>query len=555
MMSASSQEQTLASLLPALPGSWQLLRACQDPERQARSALRSLLGPNAQCAFCREHRIDASSSLEDYRQRVPIRDHQALGPWLERSCAGQPGVLTTDPVLRTTRTSGTTATAKTLPLTRGLERAFASAQQLWIDAVMRQTPTTTTGTFYVLATTGPPAHPPSGPETLGSVGTLAAGSSTALGLVRSGSLQGRLQIPPPTLSQMDDYELRMYLTLLDALGRDLSALVAVSPSTLVLLFERLDRWAEALAYDLRRGSITWQGAALPAAALPAHSAQPERSAQLAEQLRRHGVLRPRGAWPALALLCCWTAGPSARYRPYLDELSGNLPVHDPGYAASEGWFAPALVCGSPAALPLASHYLFEWLEPDATSCDPTVAWADLEIGRRYRLVVTTPAGLFRYDTEDLVEVTGKLGALPLISFCRRAGAVVSVVGEKLTETQLVEAVRRAEKRLDLVVRDFVAEAVFATQPPAYYRLRVALVQPAGAPRQPRAEALAAAIDEALSEVNIEYQHKRNTGRLGAARIELLGIEAFVAERGDRAAAGAPDAQLKTLHLRLEVAIE
>ncbi len=549
--SPAEHTQTLAAALPSWPGGWQLLRACQAPERHARSVLRDLLGRNAGSAFCRAHELDATTSLAAYRQRVPIRNYQALSPWIERSCGGDSAVLTRDAVRRITRTSGTTAAPKSLPLTRGLERAFAAAQQLWISAVMEQTAATRQGVIYVLATAGQPTALSSSPGHDVTDGGISLGSSTALGLVRPSALQGRLHLPPPSLSQVADYDLRLYLTLLDALSRDLSMLVAVSPSTLVLLFERLGQWGEALVSDLQHGTVHWRDSPLPAELLATHTPQPERAARLRRLIRQHGALRPRQAWPALALLSCWTAGPSARYRPYLDNLSEGLPVHDPGYAASEGWFAPALMCGSPAALPLASHYLFELLEPEASSDDPTVPFAELALGRRYRLVVSTPAGLYRYDTEDLVEVRGRLGKTPLICFCQRAGAVVSVAGEKLTETQLVEAMCRAEKRLGIVVRDFVAEAVFDALPPPYYRLCAALTEP----NDDALEALAASVDEALCEVNIEYRLKRSTGRLGPARVDEVGVDAFIAERRARADEGGPDAQLKTLHLRLDVATD
>ena len=86
--SPAEHTQTLAAALPSWPGGWQLLRACQAPERHARSVLRDLLGRNAGSAFCRAHELDATTSLAAYRQRVPIRNYQALSPWIEDHCEG-----------------------------------------------------------------------------------------------------------------------------------------------------------------------------------------------------------------------------------------------------------------------------------------------------------------------------------------------------------------------------------------------------------------------------------------------------------------------------------
>ena len=56
---------------------------------------------------------------------------------------------------------------------------------------------------------------------------------------------------------------------------------------------------------------------------------------------------------------------------------------------------------------------------------------ELELGERYYVVVTTNAGLYRYNTNDIVEVTGFYHKIPIVKFVGRINNFSDIVGEKL----------------------------------------------------------------------------------------------------------------------------
>lgn len=56
---------------------------------------------------------------------------------------------------------------------------------------------------------------------------------------------------------------------------------------------------------------------------------------------------------------------------------------------------------------------------------------ELELGERYCVVVTTNAGLYRYNTNDIVEVTGFYHKIPIVKFVGRMNNFSDIVGEKL----------------------------------------------------------------------------------------------------------------------------
>ena len=85
---------------------------------------------------------------------------------------------------------------------------------------------------------------------------------------------------------------------------------------------------------------------------------------------------------------------------------------------------------------LAGHVL-EFVGDDG---EPRLAW-EVRGGDEYRLVVTTEAGLYRYDLGDVVRVSGWFMGAPRLVFVRKAGNVLNAMGEKVTEDQVVD--RRA----------------------------------------------------------------------------------------------------------------
>jgi len=69
---------------------------------------------------------------------------------------------------------------------------------------------------------------------------------------------------------------------------------------------------------------------------------------------------------------------------------------------------------------------------------------ELEKGKRYSIFVTTFAGLYRYDMNDLVEVTDFYGTIPTIQLVQKINGIITMTGEKLHERQFIEAVHQAE---------------------------------------------------------------------------------------------------------------
>jgi hypothetical protein len=156
------------------------------------------------------------------------------------------------------------------------------------------------------------------------------------------------------------------------------------------------------------------------------------------------------------------------------------------------------------------------------------------------VVVTTVDGLYRYDMNDIAEVVDRHHRAPTLTFIQKGKGVTNITGEKLHESQLIAAVVNAG-RGDVPGAGFflaLADDVSAT-----YRLYLEAPLPAS-PGE-----IAAAVDEHLAGLNIEYRAKRASGRLGPVRAFEVVPGTGDAYRRWCLGEGQRDAQFKVMHLQ------
>ncbi|UMB59720.1 GH3 auxin-responsive promoter family protein [Lutibacter sp. A80] len=69
-------------------------------------------------AFGKDHNFDKIQNYQDFKSQVPIRDYEALKPYIDRVVAGESDVLWKGKPLYFAKTSGTTSGTKYIPLTK-----------------------------------------------------------------------------------------------------------------------------------------------------------------------------------------------------------------------------------------------------------------------------------------------------------------------------------------------------------------------------------------------------------------------------------------------------
>ena len=78
----------------------------------------------------------------------------------------------------------------------------------------------------------------------------------------------------------------------------------------------------------------------------------------------------------------------------------------------------------------------------------------LEAGKKYELIITNEAGLYRYCLKDVVAVTGFRGKSPLIRFAYRKEQVINLAGLHMTMEHTTETIRLLEKALHTNINDY-----------------------------------------------------------------------------------------------------
>jgi hypothetical protein len=489
--------------------------AAHERTRQTQDrVLVELLTAHAGTAFARDHGLAAVHTYEEFRRAVPVRAYEALRPYMDRVLAGETAALLPPgrPVLMYSRTSGTTGLPKHIPVTPRFLAEMRRGWNIFGVKTLQDHPAAWLRPILAISASMHEAVSPTGLPCGAISGLLAA---TQKRIVR------RMYVAPPQVSDCcHDPHVRYYLLLRCGVGRNVSLITTANPSSTIKLVEAGQANAERLIRDVADGTCTPPGG-LPAELARLLRFRPNRALarRMADGLARDGVLLPKHFWN-VEILCNWTGGTLGLYLRRLKELFGGAAIRDIGLLASEGRFSLPLADGTPAGVAEITANFLEFIPAGDYGRDnpPTLRAHELEVGQEYFLVVTNWAGLWRYSLDDRIRVTGQLGQSPVFEFLCRGLRTASITGEKITEGQVVEAMRRAAADLGAAVDHFTLQGRFAATP--YYELCLELTDgwsPA---------ALAEGLDRALADLNIEYDGKRATHRLGPIRPVAVPVGTF-----------------------------
>ncbi len=410
--------------------------ASRDPARQQAELLRSLLRANGRTSFGIDHDFDSIGTVEDFRRAVPVRSHSEIEPWISRIAAGEPNVLTRDDVVASEETSGTSSGRKLIPYTAASLRAFRAAILPWLSSLARRRPVITRGLAYVAAS--PVTRTPRRLPCGLPVGLPSEGAY--LGAELAEALGAVMAVPPPSAHDIEVWRATTVERL--AKCKDLTFISIWSPTFLLELLEAL----------------------------------------------------PRNAWPRLDTISMWTDGASAAYAQRVAEHFPGVHIDAKGLLSTES-AVTLRIDDEPGCIPALMSAFLEFVAADG-QC---LLSHDLQTGTTYRVVITTPGGLYRYDTADEVRCVGIVNDLPRLEFVGRAGLVSDLVGEKLTEGFVSGAVAALSEPASLVPQD---------APNPHYEIWV------DAPDSGNGEGVARCVDDCLRR-NVQYAYARDLGQLRA----------------------------------------
>ena len=348
--------------------------------------------------------LSAIQSVEEFRRLVPLSKWDDYVPAVERIKAGDANVLTGEPVKLLEPTSGSTAAKKLVPYTAGLSRQFRGGIQPWLYDLYANFPVATGRSYW--SVTPAVTHP----SDVSKVPVGFAADAEYLGPLASKAMEQVFAVSQSVAraQSMDDFRLQTALQLLDA--GDLTLVSVWNPTFFTLQLEWMSEHADSLVPWLKRA-------------------------------RRLGGSVQAGdwqwVWPKLAVISCWADANAALPAERLRTQFSHAQLQPKGLLATEAIVSIPITRAGGAVLAARSHF-FEFL----TDKGDALLANEVQEGQTYEVVVTTAGGLYRYRMGDLVQVTGFHGVLPVLRFVGRSDRVSDLVGEKLSEALVTEALRR-----------------------------------------------------------------------------------------------------------------
>ena len=110
--------KSLLALRFALRVSRKVSKWAKKPIETQEKVFRNLISSATKTAFGQDHDFISINSYEDFKKRVPIRDYEALKPYVDRVVSGESNVLWEGKPIYFAKTSGTTSGVKYIPITK-----------------------------------------------------------------------------------------------------------------------------------------------------------------------------------------------------------------------------------------------------------------------------------------------------------------------------------------------------------------------------------------------------------------------------------------------------
>jgi hypothetical protein len=458
--------------------------------------------------FGREHHFGSIRTIDDFRKNVPVRDFEGHRPYIERMCNGEQNILFPGKALMYGTTSGTTNKPKFIPVSDNyFNYTYKEMSRLWLYTCMRDNPHMYDGKSLSAVA----------PETEGKTndGTSYGSISGAVYRNIPKILKSTCSNPYPII-EMPDYIMKYYGMMRFALPQNITYIVCPSASNLFQFHNTVMNNSEDLIRDIHDGTlrkdvfgmISVNGRdEINAALYP----EPHKAKVLESLIKKHGTdLRPKHYWPNVSLINIWKQGNFARLIKQIDGYySDQTVLREFGYQASEA--RAGIVLGNQWDYSvLAAHmYHFEFIPETERDCSNphTLLAHELEIGKRYFILFSNTSGLYRYDINDIIEVTGMYNEFPLFKFIQKGEGTTSLTGEKITEAQIIQAIEDSAGIHNVTVKFYT---MFCDLNDQHYRLYVEFASDTA---ELKKADFIYVVDAQLKTINREYEAKRGSGRL------------------------------------------
>ncbi len=506
----------------------------KDPLKAQNNVLKKIIRRNKNCELGRKLNLKDIHSIKEFQDKVPLSSYADYEPYVDRMINnGEDRLMFSGKNIRYASSSGSVGKPKILP---------KGVNDLWKMQCIGFSASVATAYHWMKEKMGVTMYNQVGPLALNLSGHKLNDGKQCNG---AGQIPLRylkcilpffctspLELLFPSLEDKLDTS---YLHLRFCLeNKKVSYLGSIVVTLLTQMFDYLEVNWEMMCDDIEKGIINPNIDITPELRKKFEKKfkpNPKRAAELRAEFEKgfDDPIAPR-IWPRLQ----WAYGMmGSNLLVYVDKLrkhiGPNVPIHNMGYAAAEGFFA------APTDLNVNDYVLLPWClfleflpigedDDHADYSQRPLLMNELEVGKNYEMIVTNFSGLYRYKIEDVVKVTRMYNNTPEVELLFRQNLSMNVANEKTTTDMVVAAADNTAKALGIEFQGFSFYPDFSTKPPRYTML---CEVKGGVPDEEMRQKVITEIDAQFDEINEKYYKYRRWGMLNKPEVLFLKPDTYV----------------------------
>ncbi|WP_223550086.1 GH3 auxin-responsive promoter family protein [Aestuariivivens sp. NBU2969] len=372
----------------------------KNPVKTQDSVFQNLISKAVATQFGKDHDFISINSHEDFIKRVPVRDYEALKPYVDLVVQGKEDVLWPEKPIYFAKTSGTTSGAKYIPITKESMPSHVEAARNAILLYIHETGKNQFVNGKMIFLQGSPILNEQNGIQLGRLSGIVAHYVPKY-------LQ-KNRLPSWETNCIEDWETKVEAIVEETLPENMTVISGI-PSWVQMYFEKLQ----------------------------------QKTGQKVGNIFKNFNLFIFGG---------------VNYEPYrakFENLIGRKVDSIELYPASEGFFAfQDRQDEKGMLLQLNSGIFYEFIKADEffTKNPKRITIKDVEIGVNYVMIISTNAGLWAYNIGDTVEFTSVNPYRVIVS--GRIKHFISAFGEHVIGKEVEQAMKEAIKNTDIRISEF-----------------------------------------------------------------------------------------------------
>lgn len=496
-------------------------------------------------AYGKKYRFSDIHSAADFQKKVPLSTYDDYKPYVDRMVEkGEQGLLTGNKVDYFSKTSGTVNVMKMIPTVKGSYTHYLRGCSIIManlrSELKKKGSRIRYGRGMNLIESGG-ERTPSGIRT---------GYISGYGMGRAIRFMKYITcLPAEVFGCTEPIDMKYVKARYALQDPDLTYMMSVFMSghtdTMTYIIEN----REMLIEDIEKGVIN------SSVEMPVHI-RSKSEKRLSPDSKRASELRSAFAggnyagiipriWPNMALIVGIGGGEFAPFTQKMRYYAGpDIAFDYLIYGASEGMIGAALYANDENYLMLPDSGFVEFIPEDDPDALPLL-FGQLEKGKRYELVLTNEAGLYRYKIKDVVMVTGFIGNAPLIRYAYRKEQIINLAGLHMTMEHASETIRLIEKAIHTEIRDYSLYADNDCDPGRI----VLFIETEDVLSEETIKKLPRLFDDILSDVNVDYKHlQAESGDIAPAMVYVMKKGTYQNIREKKARSGIAMNQIKSLRV-------